>query len=73
MKKLLLTATSLAVFIMTVLGTAQAGFQAAPDIGSNVYLVCRPPLDHTDRNPVVKTFVNLYFKNGYEVQVHGHT
>ena len=64
MKKLLLaTAMSVAVF-----GSAQAGFQAAPDIGSSVYLVCRPPLDRNDRNPVVKTFVNLSFKNGYEVQ-----
>jgi hypothetical protein len=64
MKKLLIV-TAMSV---TVLGTAQAGFQAAPDIGSGVYLVCRPPLDRTDRNPVIKTFVNLTFKNGYEVQ-----
>jgi hypothetical protein len=63
MKTLFLTAISVAV-----LGTAQAGFQAPPDIGSNVYLVCRPPLDHNDRNPVVKTVVNLTFKNGHEVQ-----
>jgi len=42
--------------------------QAAPDIGSSVYLECRPPLDRKDRNPVVKTFVNLSFKNGHEVQ-----
>jgi hypothetical protein len=63
MKKLLLTAMSVAV-----LGTAQGGFQAPPDIGSNLYLVCRPPLDRNDRNPVVKTVVNLTFKNGHEVQ-----
>ena len=46
----------------------KAGFQATPDIGSSVYLECRPPLDRKDRNPVVKTFVNLSFKNGDEVQ-----
>ena len=63
--KALLLVTAMSV---SVLGTAQAGFQAAPDIGSGVYLVCRPPLDRNDRNPVVKTFVNLTFKNGYEVQ-----
>jgi hypothetical protein len=61
MKKLL-------IMSVTLLGTAQAGFQAAPEIGTSVYLVCRPPLDRTDRNPVIKTFVNLTFKNGYEVQ-----
>jgi hypothetical protein len=64
MKKILLaTAMSVAVF-----GSAKAGFQAPPDIGSSVSLVCRPPLDRTDRDPVVKTFVTLSFKNGYEVQ-----
>jgi hypothetical protein len=46
----------------------KAGFQAAPGIGSSVNLECRPPLDGKDRNPVVKTFVNLSFKNGHEVQ-----
>jgi hypothetical protein len=35
---------------------------------NSVSLVCRPPLDRNDHNPVVKTFVNLSFKNGYEVQ-----
>ena len=64
MKKLLL-ATAMSV---AILGSAKAGFQAAPDIGSSVSLVCRPPLDRNDRNPVVKTLVNLSFKNGYEVQ-----
>jgi hypothetical protein len=64
MKKLLLaTAMSLAFF-----GPIKAGFPSAPDIGSSVSLVCRLPLDRNDRNPVIKTFVNLSFKNGYEVQ-----
>lgn len=53
---------------VTALGTAQAGFQAPPDIGSSVNLVCRPPLDRSDPNPVVKTIVDLTFKNGHEVQ-----
>jgi hypothetical protein len=45
MKTLFLTATTFAVLFlfMTVLDTAKSGFQAAPDIGSNIYLVCRPP------------------------------
>jgi hypothetical protein len=64
MEKLLLATT----MIVAVFGSAKAGFQAPPDIGSSVYLVCRPPLDRTDHNPVVKTFVNLTFKNGYEVK-----
>jgi hypothetical protein len=63
MKTLLLATT----MIVAVFGSAKAGFQAPPDIGSSVALVCRPPLDRNDRNPVVKTFVNLTFKNGYEV------
>jgi hypothetical protein len=62
-KQLLGTAMGAALF-----GSAQAGFQAPPDIGSSVNLVCRPPLDRNDRNPVVKTVVNLSFKNGHEVQ-----
>jgi hypothetical protein len=64
MKKFLL-ATAMSVIVF---GSAQGGFQAAPDIGSSLYLVCRPPLDRNDHNPVVKTFVKLSFKNGHEVQ-----
>ena len=68
MKSLVGTAIGVAALVMTILGMAQGGFQAAPDVGSSVYLVCRPPLDRNDRNPVVKTFVNLTFKSGHEVQ-----
>jgi hypothetical protein len=63
MKYSLIVAISVAA-----LSGAQAGFKGAPDLGSSVNLICRPPLDRNDRNPVVKTFVNISFKNGYEVE-----
>jgi hypothetical protein len=53
---------------MALIGRADAGFQAAPEIGNNVSLVCYPPLDRTGRNPVVKTYVELSLKSGHEVQ-----
>jgi hypothetical protein len=52
----LLTATFMC---LALIGRADAGFQPAPEIGNSVSLVCHPPLDRTDRNPVVKTFVEL--------------
>jgi hypothetical protein len=55
------------VLLAIGLNTAQAGFKSAPDLGKSVYLICRPPLDRHDSNPVVKTYVNLSFKDGYEV------
>jgi hypothetical protein len=61
----LLTAACLG---LALIGRADAGFQPAPDIGNSVSLVCRPPLDRKDRNPVVKTLVELSLKGGHDVQ-----
>jgi hypothetical protein len=54
-----------AAMSVAVLGPVKA---APPEFESGVSLECRPPLVRKDRNPIVKTFVNLSFKNGHEVQ-----
>lgn len=52
-----------------LLGASQAAFQATPDVPTDgINLICRPPLDRNDRNPVIRTTVNVTFQNGYEVK-----
>jgi hypothetical protein len=59
---------SLVLLTAPSVGTAWGGFQAAPDIGDNVYLVCRPSLDRSTKNPAVRTFVDLPLKPNHAVQ-----
>lgn len=58
-----------AAITVAPLGSSQAAFQATPDVPTDgINLTCRPPLDRTDRNPVIRTTVNVTFQNGYEVK-----
>lgn len=51
------------------LASSQAAFQATPNVPTDgISLICRPPLDRNDRNPVIRTTVNVTFQNGYEVK-----
>jgi hypothetical protein len=59
MRKLLTPAA-----VLVALATPAMAFTAAPQdppLGSGIYLTCKPPLDRSDRDPVVSTMVSVEF------------
>jgi hypothetical protein len=59
MRKLLTPAA-----VLVALATPAMAFTAAPQdppLGSGIYLTCKPPLDRSDRDPVISTMVSVEF------------
>jgi hypothetical protein len=50
--------------VLVALATPAMAFTAAPQdppLGSGIYLTCKPPLDRSDRDPVISTMVSVEF------------
>jgi hypothetical protein len=50
--------------VLVALVSPAIAFTAAPQdppLGSAIYLTCKPPLDRSDRDPAVNTYVNVQF------------
>jgi hypothetical protein len=50
--------------VIVAFATPAMAFDAAPQdppLGSGIYLTCKPPLDRSDRDPVVSTMVGVAF------------
>jgi hypothetical protein len=53
-----------AAAVLVALATPAMAFTAAPQdppLCSGIYLTCKPPLDRSDRDPVVSTMVSVEF------------